>query len=119
MQWNLDVQRQVSGRVAEIRYAGSRGIRLREVERYMDVVMPVQTPSGWIVPAGAQKLNPNFSTINTTDTWNADSYYHGLQASLKKTFAKGLHIQQSYAWSKSIDDSSSTGSTAAGSGYSS
>jgi hypothetical protein len=38
---------------------------------------------------------------------------------LKKTFAKGLHIQQSYAWSKSIDDSSSTGSTAAGSGYSS
>jgi len=119
MKWNLDLQRQISGWVAEVGYTGSRGIHLPQVERNMNVVMPVLTPDGWIVPAGAQKLNPNFSTINTTDTWNADSYYHGLQASLKKTFAKGLHIQQSYAWSKSIDDSSSTGSTAAGSGYSS
>jgi len=119
MKWNLDVQRQIAGWVAEVGYTGSRGVHLPQVERNMNVVMPVLTPSGWIVPAGAQKLNPNFSTINTTDTWNADSYYHGLQASLKKTFAKGFHIQESYAWSKSIDDSSSTGSTAAGSGYSS
>jgi Carboxypeptidase regulatory-like domain/TonB dependent receptor-like, beta-barrel len=119
MKWNLDIQRQIAGWVAEIGYTGARGVHLPQVERNMNVVMPVRTPSGWVVPANTQKLNPNFSTINTTDTWNADSYYHGLQSSLKKTFAKGLHIQESYAWSKSIDDSSSTGSTAAGSGYSS
>jgi hypothetical protein len=119
MKWNLHLQRQIGGWVAEVGYTGSRGIHLPQVERNMNVVMPVKTENGWIVPAGAQKLNPNFSTINTTDTWNADSYYHGLQTSLKKSFAKGLYIQQSYSWSKSIDDSSSTGSTAAGSGYSS
>jgi hypothetical protein len=117
MKWNLDIQREISGWVAEVGYTGARGIHLPQVERNMNVVMPVKTSTGWVVPANAQKLNPNFSTINTTDTWNADSYYHGLQTSLKKTFAKGLHIQESYAWSKSIDDSSSTGSTAAGSGY--
>jgi hypothetical protein len=72
----------------------------------------------WVYPAGKPKLNTNFSTINTTDTWNTDSYYHGLQASVKKTIHSELHIQSSYAYAKSIDTASSTGSTAAGSGYS-
>jgi len=117
MKWNLDLQRDIAGWVAEIGYTGSRGIHLPLVERNMNVIMPVQTESGqWVVPQTNQKLNPNFSTINTTDTWNADSYYHGLQASLKKTFVQGLMFQQAYTWSKSIDTSSSSGSTSSTSG---
>ena len=117
MKWNLDLQRDIHGFVAEVGYTGSRGIHLPLVERNMNVVMPVQTPSGqWVVPQDGQKLNPNFSTINTTDTWNADSYYHGLQLSVKKRLGTGLQFQSAYTWSKSIDTASSSGSTSATSG---
>ena len=117
MKWNLNVQREIHGIVAEVGYTGSRGVHLPIVERNMNVVMPVQGPDGtWLVPANAPKLNPNFSTINTTDTWNGDSYYHGLQISVKKATAKGLQFQESYTWSKSIDTASSSGSTSATSG---
>jgi hypothetical protein len=119
MKWNLNIQRDLFGWVADIGYTGSRGVHLPQVERNMNTVIPELQPNGtWVYPAGKPKLNTNFSTINTTDTWNTDSYYHGLQASVKKTLHSGLHIQSSYAYAKSIDTASSTGSTAAGSGYS-
>ena len=111
--------RSISGWVADIGYTGSRGVHLPQVERNMNTVIPEQQPDGtWVYPAGKPKLNTNFSTINTTDTWNTDSYYHGLQVSVKKIWRSGIHIQSSYAYAKSIDTASSTGSTAAGSGYS-
>lgn len=119
MKWNFNIQREMFGWLAEIGYTGSRGVHLPLVERNMNTVIPVKQADGtWVYPEGAQKLNPNFSTINTTDTWNADSYYHGLQTSLKRDWSSGIHVQGSYAWSKSIDTASSTGSTAATSGYS-
>ena len=117
MKWNLNLQQEIQGWVVELGYTGSRGIHLPLVERNMNVVMPVKTESGrWVVPANGPKLNPNFSTINTTDTWNADSYYHGLQASVKKMLGRGLMTQVAYTWSKSIDTASSSGSTSATSG---
>ncbi len=119
LKWDLDLQRQISGWIAEAGYAGSRGIHLPLVERNMNVAMPVQTPTGWIVPAGSKRLNPNFSAINTTDTWNADSYYHGLQLSLKRSWRQSVQVQESFTWSKSIDTASSQGSTNATAGYSS
>ena len=119
MKWNLNIQRELFGWAVDFGYTGSRGVHLPIVERNMNTVIPEQQPDGsWIYPAGKQKLNPNFSTINTTDTWNADSYYHGFQASARKTWRSGVHTQTSYTWSKSIDTASSTGSTAANSGYS-
>ena len=117
MKWNLNLQREIHGIVAEIGYTGSRGVHLPLVERNMNVVMPVKNADGvWVVPANGTKLNPNFSTINTTDTWNADSYYHGLQISVKKSISRGLQFQESYTWSKSIDTASSSGSSSATSG---
>jgi hypothetical protein len=119
MKWNLNIQREVFGWVTDIGYTGSRGVHLPQVERNMNTVIPEQQPDGtWVYPAGKPKLNTNFSTINTTDTWNSDSYYHGLQVSVQKSWRSGIHIQNSYAYAKSIDTASSTGSTAAGSGYS-
>jgi hypothetical protein len=64
-------------------------------------------------------LNPNFSAINTTVNWNADSYYHALQTGLKRTLGRGAQFIGSYTWSKSIDTGSSISSVAAGTGYSS
>jgi len=85
----------------------------------MDTVIPVRQSDGtWVYPNGAQKLNPNFGSINTSNTWNADSYYHGLQLSVKRDLRSGVHFQSSYTFSKSIDTASSTGSTTSTSGYS-
>jgi hypothetical protein len=116
--WNFSVQRDIDGWFAEVGYTGSRGIHLPLVERNMNTVQPVKTETGWIIPADATVLNPNFSTINTTNTWNADSSYHALQSSLKRTMGKAAQMNASYTWSKSIDNGSSTASTAATSGYS-
>ena len=62
-------------------------------------------------------LNPNFSAINTTVTWNSDSYYHGLQTVLKRNLRNGLQAQAAYTFSKSIDTGSSISSVSSGTGY--
>ncbi len=117
--WALSIQRDIAGWLGEVGYSGSRGIHLPLVERNMNTVIPVQTPTGWIYPVGASVLNPNFASINTSDTWNADSYYHGLQASVRKSLGSGMQVLGSYTWSKSIDTASSAGSTQATAAYSS
>ena len=118
MKWNFSVQREVGRMVAEVGYTGSRGLHLPLVERNMNTVVPVETPRGWYFDPNAPVLNPNFASINTTNTWNSDSTYHALQTSLKGNLPGGLQVVGSYAWSKSLDTASSTGSTAANSGYS-
>lgn len=117
LKWNFSIQRDVKGLLVDVGYTASRGLHLPIVERNMNTVIPVETPRGWYFDPNAPVLNPNFATINTTDTWNADSTYHGLQTSVKGRMRGGLQISGSYAWSKSLDTASSTGSTAANSGY--
>jgi hypothetical protein len=111
MKWNLDIQRDIKGWIAEIGYTGSRGVHLPLVERNMNTVVPEKTATGYVYPVNGQVLNPNWGSINTSDTWNADSYYHGMQTSIKRSWSQGIQIQGSYAWSKSIDTASSAGST--------
>ena len=45
------------------------------VERNMNTVMPTSVGDRWVYPSRATStvLNPNFSAINTTVTWNAES----------------------------------------------
>ncbi|MEX2300567.1 MAG: TonB-dependent receptor [Bryobacterales bacterium] len=117
--WTFNIQREISGWIAEIGYSGSRGVHLPLVERNMNTVLPTETPEGVIYPEDGVVLNPNFASINTTDTWNADSYYHGLQTSVRRTLGSGMQVMGSYTWSKSVDTASSTGSTSSTSGYSS
>lgn len=117
MKWNLNIQRDFGGWIADIGYTGSRGVHLPLVERNMDSVIPVKINGMWTYPAGSIKLNPNFGSINTSNTWNADSYYHGLQLGLKRDWGSAVHLQASYAFAKSMDTASSTGSTTSTSGY--
>jgi hypothetical protein len=53
------------------------------------------------------KIRPNqqFSTITYIDS-GGDSYYHSLQATLRKRFESGLLFGAAYTFSKSIDDQS-------------
>jgi Carboxypeptidase regulatory-like domain/TonB-dependent Receptor Plug Domain len=128
MQWNVNVQREFLGNVLTVGYDGSRGVHLVQVERNMNTVQPTLANGVYTFPncpsgnsafgtCVASKLNPNFATINTTDTWNADSTYAGGHVSLSRSMNHGLQMQVSYAFSKSLDDSSSTSSVTAGTGY--
>src|SRR5262249_35635819 len=50
--------------------------------------------------------NPVFSSIFAQDTI-ANSAYNSFQASLEKSFSRGLQFQLAYTWSKSFDQASS------------
>jgi hypothetical protein len=128
MQWNVNVQREFLGNVLTVGYDGSRGVHLVQVERNMNTVQPTLVNGVYHFPncptntsaygtCTQNKLNPNFGTINTTDTWNADSSYAGGHVSLTRNLNRGLQLQGSYAFAKSLDDSSSTSSVTAGTGY--
>jgi hypothetical protein len=118
-QWNVDVQRQIGAWTAEVGYVGASGTHLPLVERNMNTVIPSRVGDRWVYPSRATStvLNPNFSAINTTVTWNSDSSYHGLQTVLKRTLRNGLQTQAAYTWSKSIDTGSSVSSVSSGTGY--
>jgi hypothetical protein len=122
MQWNLNIEQQVGKWMLSAGYVGARGVHLLNVERNIDSVLPTKTSAGWFYPAvkasdPLRKLNPNFSAINTSATWNTDSDYSAFHAMVKRNLDKGLQVVGSYAWAKSIDSASSTGSTSSGSGY--
>ncbi len=118
-QWNVDVQRQLGAWTAEVGYVGARGTHLPLVERNMNTVMPTRVGDRWVYPSRATStvLNPNFSAINTTVTWNTESDYHGLQTVLKRNMRNGLQTQVAYTFSKSIDTGSSISSVSSGTGY--
>ena len=113
-------------RPAAVRRLDGRG-RLRRRARHQPAAGRAQHEHGdagsvgdrWVYPSRATStvLNPNFSAINTTVTWNADSNYHGLQTVLKRNLRNGLQTQAAYTWSKSIDTGSSISSVSSGTGY--
>jgi hypothetical protein len=118
-QWNIDVQQQLGGWTVDLGYVGAMGTNLPLVERNMNTVLPAKIGDRWVYPprATSQVLNPNFASINTTVSWNADSTYHGLQVLVKRNLSAGLQVQASHTWSKSIDTGSSISSVSAGTGY--
>ncbi len=128
MQWNFSIQQELWGNIITLGYDGSRGVHLVQVERNMNTVQPMLVNGVYTYPncpsgsnahgtCVADKLNPDFATINTTDTWNADSTYAGGRLSVTRSMSHGLQAQISYAFAKSLDDSSSTSSVTAGTGY--
>jgi hypothetical protein len=118
-QWNAGVQQQIGGWMADVAYVGSRGQNLPLVERNMNTVIPTLVNGRWVYPPRSQSqiLNPNFASINTTVTWNAEAEYHGLQATVKRNLSAGLLVQASHTYGKSVDTGSSISSTSAGAGY--
>jgi len=111
MQWNANLQREiVPNLTAVVAYVGSRGVHQPFYSNQWDIVEPVATPEGflWPTPAGSgAPVNSHFGSIRGL-TWSADSVYHALQISISRRLTRGLQIQGSYTWSKSIDDTSSS-----------
>jgi TonB-dependent receptor-like protein len=61
----------------------------------------------------AGPINPNFGAISMLST-DAQSFYNSLQLSATKNLSRGLSLQASYTYSKSVDDNSTGGQTNVG-----
>ena len=110
IQWNLSVAREISSTLAiTVGYVGSRGVHLPYRMDNIDMVLPTLTPTGYVFPpaAASQTLNPNFGRIDST-LWQANSFYHALQADLAKRVSHGIQFHAAYTWGKSIDTLSAT-----------
>ncbi len=55
--------------------------------------------------AGNTRLDPRFDQVSYHDD-SGSSIYHSLQVTLRKAISRGVQLQASYTWSKSIDDAS-------------
>ncbi len=101
--YNLNIQRELPfDTVVTLGYAGSRGVHLlRNTDA--NTAQPVQQADGtWLYPAGAPRLNPNFSTIELK-TSDGNSWYNALIFEVRKRFTRGLNFQSSYTFSRTID----------------
>jgi hypothetical protein len=118
MQWNLNIQRQLSRSLAlTLGYVGSAGVHLAHPSVEADMVPPslvhFDTASdSYIFPIPApgtpiQRINQGFGSILYSD-WSGQSNYHALQANLVQRPVKGLTYQIAYTWSKSIDNGSNS-----------
>ena len=109
MEWNLNVQRQVSESVTVmIGYTGSRGVHQPFRVEDMNIPVPdIHVPQGYIWSPAVQG-NPVNSTFGQIEglMWIASSTYHSLQAQVKKNMTHGLQAQASFTWGRSIDTSS-------------
>jgi hypothetical protein len=99
--WDFDIQQQLPRSfVLSVAYTGSEGHKL-STSRSFNLINPA---------TGTRPL-PAFSAIGQKRA-DANSNFHALQVSLKRSFKHGFLWQTQYQWSKGIGD----GSTGAGEG---
>ncbi len=110
--WTFNIERQIGqSMVAEVAYAGSRGVHLLYGYNPQEV-----EPGPATVSSNLRVTIPAIATVRTItqiDPRNS-STYHGFQAKLVKRYSHGLQFLASYTWSKSLDYG---GTAASGGGY--
>jgi len=106
-QWNLNVEQTLDrNTMLRIGYVGSHGLNLSSITVDANLVEPVTLPDGRLFfPKDGKRINPVFGMIRNR-TFEAHSFYHGLQTWFRRRMSGGLQTQVSYSFSKSIDDSS-------------
>jgi Carboxypeptidase regulatory-like domain len=123
MNWNLNVQRELApGWTVLLGYLGSRSVHLSVAADDINLVPPVNTSAGILIPAGGTAINPNWaggtggSGIRPV-LFDGAASYQSFQAQLKKTMSHGVQGQLSYALGNCKDNSSApvTGDTYANS----
>lgn len=106
-QWNLNVQRELSGKlVAQVAYVGSRGEGLFANEQ-----LNPRISTGALFAAGP-RLNDNKGPIIVRGN-RGDSNYHGLQAQVTRNVGR-LSLRGAYTWSRAIDNTSEVFATTGG-----
>ncbi|MCL5742520.1 MAG: TonB-dependent receptor [Acidobacteria bacterium] len=106
-QFQFTLERQLGSEVvARIGYSGSRGIHLPGQIGNINPARPDVLPDGRLFfPAGAPRLNPAFVQVGFRTT-RFNSHYHALLAGLQRRWHNGFRLQAKYAWTKSIDETS-------------
>ena len=108
-QWNLTVEQPVgASAVARVAYVGSHGVHLTAIVEDANLVEPVILPDGRrFYPADGTKQNQVFGMIRNR-LFDGQSFYHALQASVRRDWRSGFQSSVSYTFGKSIDDDSAT-----------
>jgi hypothetical protein len=133
MQWNLNVQREFAGFTASVGYVGSHGVHQAFRADDANMVLPTITSAGYLWPKVDVNGNVYSSVCNTTDpmadedpscappslvnpngniggirylSWPGTSSYDALQIGVLKRMSRGLQIQGSFTWGKSLDNNS-------------
>ena len=109
MQWNLNVQYQLSSNLAAmVAYVGSRGVHQPFRVDEADLALPIKTPTGsYLWPPNDANINTNFGSIRGM-FYQGRSYFNALEAQLAKRMSHGLQMQGTFTWGRSIDTSSAT-----------
>ncbi len=102
MKWSLGVQHQLPAELLlDVSYVGSRGVALLRTRDINQPVANTQVAGG--VNVNALRPYPGFGAISSYET-SGNSIYHSLQASVTRRFSRGLSVQGSYTWSRTIDN---------------
>jgi len=111
--WNLSAEHEFTNvAVFTLSYVGRRGYHLEQLANIN------QLQPGTLAPGSANKTNninadslrpyKGFSTIIEAEN-TGGSFYHAMQANLKRRLTKGLLFGAAYTWSKALDYGSSNG----------
>jgi len=127
LNWNFNIQRQLgSAWTLTAGYVGSRSVHLSVAADDINLVPPVQTSAGILIPSNTYQLDPNWGGANggvvpgppggsgiRPVLFDGESTYHGFQAQLRREMTHGLQGQLSYTLGKCRDTSSApvTGDT--------
>ena len=107
LQYQLMVERALGwGILAEVGYAGSRGVHLDGDVNNINTTKPQFLSDGrTYFQSNLGPINPAFGSIGMRIT-DFDSNYNGLIAGARFALPHGLHVQTKFGWAKSIDDDS-------------
>lgn len=108
IQYNMNIQRELSGMILTVGYTGSRGEHLLLPRDYntpelINGVWGTPGPNGTTTPN--PRYNTNFAGVVMRNTVG-NSNYNGLIVSLTRRFAQRWQTQVSYTYSKAMDDGS-------------
>jgi hypothetical protein len=108
--WNLTAEHEFSGLATfTLSYVGRRGYHLEQLAN-INQLQPgtTQNPANKGVNADALRPYKGFSTIIEAEN-TGGSFYHAMEANLKRRLTKGFLFGVAYTWSKSLDYGSSNG----------
>lgn len=116
LQWNFMVERQLTPTLlVQAGYAASHGVHLPLVAGDINTAAPsADTPQGYVWPTphdSGVKPWPAWGNV-TAVLWQVSSTYNSLPVRVQKRLSRGLFVQGSFTWSKSLDTASNSLMTA-------
>jgi len=101
--WSMDIQQQIgSDTTVDVGYSGTRGVHLFRQVQFNSTPSEIRDGRRFYL-INQNPPNPYMSRMRWS-LFDAESDYHGLRLGLTKRLSRGLQLQSSFTYSKSIDD---------------